>query len=51
MEFLSDAAIGPFGYTVDKGLIPLSEDERAAQRRKARSVLTSDRIKRTATAQ
>ena len=30
--FTSESAFGPDGYLVEKGLIPLSEDDRAAQR-------------------
>jgi phosphate transport system substrate-binding protein len=37
-EILSEAAIGPDGYLVDKGLIPLSDDERAKQRKEAKSL-------------
>jgi len=39
MEFMSESAIGPFGYLVDKGLIPASDDERLAGRAAARSLL------------
>ncbi len=31
-EFTSDGAWGPFGYLVEKGLIPLPDEERASQR-------------------
>ncbi|MCA8900679.1 MAG: substrate-binding domain-containing protein [Hyphomonas sp.] len=33
-EFLSEAAVGPDGYLIEKGLIPLSDDDIAAQREK-----------------
>jgi phosphate transport system substrate-binding protein len=36
-EFTSEDAMGEFGYLVDKGLIPLPEDEAAAQREEALS--------------
>lgn len=39
MEFMSESAIGPYGYLVDKGLIPAPEEERRAGREKARDLL------------
>ncbi|MBK8906810.1 MAG: PstS family phosphate ABC transporter substrate-binding protein [Rhodospirillales bacterium] len=36
-EFTSDAAIGPDGYLIDKGLIPMPEDEREKVRKEATS--------------
>ncbi len=34
-EFVSDEAMGPDGYLLEKGLIPLSDEDRAAQQAKA----------------
>ena len=38
MEFMSESAIGPFGYAIDKGLIPLPETLRREEREKARTL-------------
>jgi len=35
LEFTSESAVGPYGYVVEKGLIPLAPDERREERRKA----------------
>ena len=35
LEFTSESAVGPYGYVVEKGLIPLPEEERRRERRKA----------------
>ena len=35
LEFTSESAVGPYGYVVEKGLIPLPEEERLKERRKA----------------
>jgi phosphate transport system substrate-binding protein len=37
-EFTSDTAAGEFGYLTDNGLIPLSDDERAAMQAHARNL-------------
>lgn len=37
-EATSEAAIGPDGYLVDKGLIPLNDEERSAQRKVAKEL-------------
>lgn len=37
-EFVSDRAMGPEGYLLEKGLIPLPEEERLAQQAKAESL-------------
>ena len=39
LEFMGEGAIGPFGYAVEKGLIPLPEGERRAEREKARALV------------
>lgn len=36
-EFTSDTAIGPDGYLIDKGLIPMADDEREKVRKEATS--------------
>ena len=41
-EFTQEDAWGPTGYLVEKGLIPLQEDERAAVREKALDLRTMD---------
>lgn len=33
-EFVSDGAMGPDGYLIDKGLIPLTDEDRAAEQEK-----------------
>ncbi len=38
LEFTSEAAFGPFGYLIDKGLIPLSDAERREERAKAEAL-------------
>ena len=35
LEFMSDSALGPFGYVAEKGLIPLPEEIRQTERSKA----------------
>ena len=35
LEFTSESAVGPYGYVIEKGLIPLPEDQRRDERRKA----------------
>ena len=35
LEFTSESAVGPYGYTADKGLIPLPADARREERMKA----------------
>lgn len=37
-EFMSDAAVGEFGYLADSGLIPLSNEERKAAQAQAKSL-------------
>jgi len=37
-EFMSDAAVGEFGYLADSGLIPLSNEERRAAQEAAKSL-------------
>ena len=37
-EFMSDAAVGENGYLADRGLIPLSDEERKAQQAEAKSL-------------
>lgn len=39
LEFTSESAVGPYGYVAAKGLIPLPEAKRLAQRRKILSLL------------
>jgi phosphate transport system substrate-binding protein len=39
-EFVSEKAWGPDGYLVDKGLIPLSDEERSAWREKVKALAT-----------
>ncbi|MEL6363947.1 MAG: substrate-binding domain-containing protein [Pseudomonadota bacterium] len=45
MEFMSESAIGPYGYLIDKGLIPASESERRAGRERARGLVTQIAVK------
>ncbi len=40
VEFTSEQAWGPYGYLVDKGLIPLPQGEREAMRQQARNLKT-----------
>jgi phosphate transport system substrate-binding protein len=40
-EFVSDSAMGPDGYLLDKGLIPLTDEDRAAEQAKAAALETS----------
>ena len=35
LEFMSESTVGPYGYLIDKGLIPLPESARREQRQKA----------------
>ena len=35
LEFTSESAVGPYGYVIEKGLIPLGRDKRREERRKA----------------
>jgi len=37
-EFMSDAAVGENGYLADRGLIPLSDDERKSEQAEAKSL-------------
>ena len=37
-EFMSDGAVGEFGYLADSGLIPLSDEERHAAQAQAKSL-------------
>ncbi len=41
LEFTSEAAFGPLGYLIDKGLIPLGDNERREERRKAEALAAS----------
>ncbi|MGB2178974.1 MAG: phosphate ABC transporter substrate-binding protein, partial [Hyphomonas sp.] len=34
-EFVSDGAMGPDGYLLDKGLIPLTDEDRATEQARA----------------
>ena len=47
LEFVGESAIGAFGYTTDKGLIPLPKNLRVEEREKARALATkvSERAK------
>jgi phosphate transport system substrate-binding protein len=40
MEFTSEDAIGPEGYLIDTGLVPLDDDARAKVRSDAKNLTT-----------
>lgn len=42
LEFMSESAVGPFGYLIDKGLIPAPEDVRRRERAKAQDLARTD---------
>ena len=43
LEFMSEGAVGPYGYAIDKGLIPLPLESREIERRKALALAAGER--------